>query len=67
MFGKINKISGNTISVTCEKGDTYELQLGACSSINGISQSLPTVGSNIAWKGYSNNGKKYQVQSASCY
>jgi hypothetical protein len=41
MDSKINKIHGNTIYAIDNAGKTYELQLGACSRINGINQNIP--------------------------
>lgn len=45
--GKINNISGNTVLVADSTGKVYELQLGACSRINGVNQQMPKVGNSI--------------------
>lgn len=45
--GKINGIQGNIILVMDPLGKLYELQIGACSRINGLNQYYPKVGNQI--------------------
>ena len=49
--GRINRIEGNTIYATDGKGKIYELQLGACSRVNGINQYFPSTQNQISWRG----------------
>jgi predicted nuclease with TOPRIM domain len=65
--GKINNISGNLVLVADKDGKIYELQLGACSRINGVNQQMPKVGNSIEWRGVKNYDTKYFIHTATCY
>ena len=67
MYGKINNITGNIITVVDQSGKVYELQLGACSRISGINQFIPTLGNQIAWRGVSDSSNRYLIHTATCY
>lgn len=65
--GKINNISGNLVLVADRDGKIFELQLGACSRINGVNQQMPKVGNSIEWRGVKNYDTKYFIHTATCY
>jgi ribosomal protein L9 len=65
--GKIQSIAGNVITVVDSNGKTYDLQLGACSRINGVNQYYPTIGNLIEWRGVNNYDNKYYVHTATCF
>lgn len=65
--GVIQSINGNNIIVAGPNGNAMELQLGACSRINGVQQHYPAVGSNISWRGVLDYGSRYLVHTATCY
>jgi hypothetical protein len=65
--GKISNITGNTMFVADASGKLYELQLGACSRVNGVNQYYPQVGNQIQWRGVQNYDTKYFVHTATCY
>jgi hypothetical protein len=64
---KITKIDSNIIYATGSDGTNYQLQLGACTRLNGVSQYYPTIGSAINWNGVLSYGNKYLVHTATCY
>lgn len=64
---KITSINNNIIYATGADGTQYQLQLGACSRLNGVSQYVPQIGSTINWSGVLSYGNKYLVHTGTCY
>lgn len=67
MGGNIEKIEGDIIYANDNQNNNYELQLGACSRINGLNKNYPQIGDNINWRGVPNYDNKYYVHTATCY
>ena len=65
--GVIESINGSKIIISDEAGNPIELQLGACSRVNGINQYYPSIGSQISWRGVLDYGNRYLVHTATCY
>lgn len=64
--GTIVGISGDSIGVRMQDGQTFQFALGSCSRIESTS-SLPTIGQNIAYIGVPSSAQGYNLYQASCW